>query len=758
MNTKPLLIIACLVVNLVLAVAAPASSPEYVGVENCKSCHESQYEEWKGSQHEQAMMHASDTAVRGDFNNAKVTFKNQQYRFFRKGKEFWVSIPEPDGKLNDYKISYTFGIEPLQQYLVEFNDGRVQAIPHAWDSRSKSEGGQRWYYQLPDHSEPHHEFYWKNVGQNWNYMCSDCHSTGVKRNFDLKTNTFNTTFEEINVACEACHGPASEHIAWSALDGDKSSIPDMGFDRTLRPAVTRWEAREGSHSIFPAESQHTDQVLVCAQCHSRHVQLNDDDSAHLKNFGDRYRLTLIGDLYHPDGQVNDEDYVYGSYLQSKMEDNKVVCTNCHNPHTGKTIMPVESVCLQCHMPNAYATPEHHHHQVGTEGAQCVSCHMPESRYMGVDDRREHLWHVPRPDQSEALGTPNVCTGCHEDKNNQWAVKETQKWGVKYIAPSEEKSFATAFAMAIGDPAAGAPLSHIAQDINQPDIIRASALERLAEIADGNTLIASARGTKSDNEYIRMGSARAAANLPAAERWRIVSPLLEDEVLAVRNDAVAALTPLWQNLSTEQRKQLEKPLAEYHKVQNFNADRAYAHVNIGNVAVHKGDLAAAKAAYQQGIRVEPTFDMAHVYLAEVYRMRGEDALAIEALNNGEKFNPDNGVFAYQLGLGEIRAKRYDNAVTFFQKATHINPDNARYHYLLGLSLERGSPALATQSLAKAYHLSGNPEYLYASCELSLRHNLDNAQTCISELKTLVPANVIEQLLNRHQQKPNQEMEQ
>ncbi|GAM64221.1 probable deca-heme c-type cytochrome [Vibrio ishigakensis] len=135
--------------------------------------------------------------------------------------------------------------------------------------------------------------------------------------------------------------------------------------------------------------------------------------------------------------------MYGSYLQSKMAEKGVSCTNCHDPHTSKLAIPQEAVCAQCHIPTEFSPEIHTFHKADSEASQCVTCHMPETTYMQVDPRRDHSWQIPRPDLSEHLGTPNVCTDCHTDQTNQWAAQQVRAWfpdSPRY----KERHFAIAF--------------------------------------------------------------------------------------------------------------------------------------------------------------------------------------------------------------------------------------------------------------------------------------------------------------------------
>ncbi|WNC74155.1 multiheme c-type cytochrome [Thalassotalea psychrophila] len=737
-------LLTLIIINLVLLIlSCKVIAAEYVGTEQCTDCHNEQAKAWQGSHHDMAMRHAKPDSVLGDFNNVSLEFRGKTNRFYMKQDQYWVNIEGPDGKFHDYQIKYTFAYEPLQQYMVEFSDGRVQLIPFAWDSRTKDNGGQRWFDLYPQFTQNHQEYFWTNNGQNWNYMCADCHSTDVKKNFDVKTNTYKTSFKEINVGCEACHGPASEHLTWT--DSADKKVKFSGFKRNITKSVSNWVLEQGKTTLTPEKIEHSEQTLVCAQCHSRHVQISDKDHVKSKEFGDRYLLSLLEpNLYYPDGQIYDEDFVYGSFLQSKMSKNGVVCSNCHDPHSAKLTIAKESVCLQCHLPKTYASEQHHHHKDDSAGAQCVSCHMPETTYMQVDDRADHAWHIPRPDIAEALGTPDTCLSCHTDKTSQWSKGNTEKWYPDSTITSE-RHFAPVFAGADRNMASMAtPLSQIAQNTHYSDIVRASALARMQPFADTNTLIAIARGAKSPDSTIRVGAIRGAIGIRGAERWRVVAPLLADKVLSVRTEAALALIPLWSELSAANKEHLTPALNEYIDVQNFNSDRGYAHTNKGNVYTHQALYNKAESAYKEGIRIEPIFANAYINLADLFRRQNQDGKAISVLEQGMRAIPDNGNFAYSIGLAHIRKKQTPQAIERFKQAIEIEPENENFHYVYGLSVESTSKAKAQQALQKAYEIGGNPQYLYGLCDMLIRHKAFQAKHCLSELATVAPKNVVDQL--------------
>ena len=769
-------------INVTANVLSNISS--YVGSNQCQNCHLKEFTAWKGSHHDMAMKHASVESILGDFNDAKLVENNQINHFFKinevantdhKNTEYWVNIKGEDGKFHDYQIKYTFGYQPLQQYMVEFEDGRVQLIPFAWDSRTKKDGGQRWFNLYPEMTKQHQEFFWTNTGQNWNYMCADCHSTNIEKNFDVQTNSYNTTYSEINVACESCHGGASKHLSWTKNKNVHSneSSENKGFDRDLTKSVKLWQTNNNKTTLAPTKIDHSQQVLTCAQCHSRrsqisnnsHVSSSDNRDSNSQSggktnaFGERYLLDLItNENYYPDGQVYNENFVYGSFLQSKMYQKGVVCSDCHDPHSAKLKQPVETLCLQCHQGDVYTQKSHHQHNENSSGAQCVNCHMPETTYMKIDARRDHGFHIPRPDLAMQIGTPDTCLSCHKNKDSDWSLAQVNNWFPKTehrIAKKQEKDYAQIFSATTQSlsnqqwQTVASELSRIAQTISYAPIIRASALSKMADTSNTNTVIAIARALKNSDEYIRLGAVlalqgRGAQALQLNDKWRLLAPLLTDKVLAIRTSAAFSLVSLWQQLTPVQQQQLNPALNEYISSQNFNNDRSFAHSNKAIVYAYQAKYTQAIAAFNQGIDIEPNFAQAYINLSQVYRQLDQQNKNINILIQGIKANPDNAQLPFELAMAYIRTKDKITATKYLTQATALAPQNSHYFYVLGLSLELQNKTKAYKALTKSYELSLNPQHLYALCEMQVRHKSFQANKCLNKLAKVAPANVIAQL--------------
>jgi cytochrome c553 len=445
---------------------AHAAAPGFVGAEACAVCHQAEFDSWKGSHHDLAMQHASEQSILGDFDGAEFTHHGVTSRFFRKDGKHYVTTDGADGKLQDFEIRFAFGVTPLQQYLVTFPDGRMQALSIAWDSRSKSDGGQRWFHLYPDEHISHDdELHWSGPQQNWNYMCADCHSTRLVKGYDAATDTFNTSWSEINVSCEACHGPGKQHADWATQpdaqrDQDKSrGLPfllDERDDISWRMDPATGTAVRSQPNSKPKE------IEVCATCHSRRGIIS-EGSVHEASFLDHYIPAFLTDgLYHTDGQIRDEVYVWGSFVQSKMHSAGVTCSDCHDPHGLQLKAPGNAVCNQCHLPSKYAVESHHHHAPDSAGAVCANCHMPQTTYMVVDPRRDHSIRIPRPDLSVEFDTPNACNTCHADRSANWASDKVKDW---YPAPKPgHQTWTRALTAArSGSPRAGTLLAGVVAD-------------------------------------------------------------------------------------------------------------------------------------------------------------------------------------------------------------------------------------------------------------------------------------------------------
>ena len=674
---------------------SPTSPATYVGAKSCSQCHAVEFKAWQGSHHDLAMQVASEQTVLGNFANATFKSGNQTSTFFRRDAGYFINTEGPDGKLADYEIKYTFGVTPLQQYLVEFPDGRLQALSISWDSRPVEQGGQRWFHLYPGqkitHTDPLH---WTKPSQNWNFMCAECHSTDLRRNYDVAQDQFATTWSDINVACEACHGPASKHLAWAAA-GKRESDATRGLVARFEPRAA-WmpdPATGNAKRATPRQSQ--TELETCALCHARRAQLME---GHVpgKPLADTHLPALLtAGLYHADGQMQDEVYNYGSFLQSRMHSQGVSCSDCHEPHSLKLRAEGSAVCAQCHAPATYAAVTHHRHATGSAGAECAACHMPVRTYMVVDRRHDHSFRIPRPDLSVTLGTPNACTDCHADKAPAWAAAAISGW----FGP-ERKGFQTfgpalqaARTMQLTAPRL---LTDIASDPVQPAIARATALAELAPWLTEERFSTLNRGLDDPDPLVRIGALAGLEGMPVEQRWAAAGPLLKDPVRGVRMAVVSFLLAVPSaQLQEPQRQVLDKGIEEYLAVQKTNADRAEARANVSLIWQYRGDAVRAESELREALRLDPAFTPARVNLADLYRALGREADGERVLRDGLAASPKEASLHHALGLSLVRAQRLPDALKSLRRAAGLAPDSVRYAYVYAIALN--SAGRATDAL-------------------------------------------------------------
>ncbi|MEW6368401.1 MAG: tetratricopeptide repeat protein [Acidobacteriota bacterium] len=683
-----------------------AVRPSFVGTAACKECHAVAYEKWRSSDHAWAMARATPETVLGDFDDAVFTHRGVTSRFYRGGGRYYVFTEGPGGKMGEFEITYTFGVRPLQQYLVHFPGGRLQALSIAWDSVQR-----RWFHLQEEQDVPASDWlHWTRNGQNWNGMCAECHSTNLRKNYDPKTDTYATTWTDINVGCEACHGPGSQHVAWAKMQ-----------------PMARPELADGGLLIRTRDITSERLVELCAPCHSRHAELGDYDHTGRQLMDQMLPTLLVEGLYFPDGQQLDEVYTYASFLQSKMYARGVRCSNCHDSHSAKLLpFPGNELCLQCHQREIFDTPGHHFHKQvvdgrASPGASCVKCHMPERPYMVIDWRADHSFRVPRPDLTAEISVPNACgqTGCHADKPVAWAVDAFRKW----YGIARKPHFANTFAAARGgEPRAEADLRRLADNPLQPGVVRATALDLLSRYPGQSTTDSLRNALAADDPLLRDLAVSRLVLPDARERAATLAPLLCDPVRAVRIHAASALagTPR-ELLKPYQREAFDRALGEYREAMSYSLDFASSGYNLGNLEASLGHAAEAERYFRLALSVDELFFPAKVNLSVLLAEQGRAAEAERLLRDVVAAYPGNAEAAYSLGLLLGEAGRNNEAAEWLARAAAGWPRHARVRYNLGLVLARlGRIEEARTTLREALPLApADYDALFALADLELR---------------------------------------
>jgi predicted CXXCH cytochrome family protein len=538
------------------------------------------------SDHYKSMQIASPDSMLGDFSDITVVFHGIESRFFSTGDEYFVDTLGDDGEPQTFPIKYTFGYSPLQQYLVELNNGHVQALNLAWDSRSQDEGGQRWFHLQPDEDiTPEHPFFWSNHFQNWNSRCAECHSTDLQRNYDPVSLSYDTQWSEINVACEACHGPASDHVSMAQSGFFTGSL--MGFEKNL--SDNSQFVFEGDAVIAGnANTTSVEQLNTCAVCHSRRGIVGRYEAQ--KDYHEQFQLSQLNQgLYFADGQIDDEVFVFGSFLQSKMYAAGVTCTDCHNPHSTQLKATGNALCQQCHRSDSYQTTEHHRHNLASAGAQCVSCHMPQRTYMQVDARRDHGFSIPRPALANKVGAPNACANCHEN----WEPSQVVANYIDLFGRESTSAWADANHEARNLNILALPnILAIADDTSVAPIRRASLLLQAASYPARITLESIQKNLRDSEPLVRRAAVDATAFLPPEGRLQILNSLIDDPVKSVRMAVASQLAASFAIASESDRPRILRIFEEYEQSLLLNQDTPGTQMNLAIFFYQRGDRTRA----------------------------------------------------------------------------------------------------------------------------------------------------------------------
>ena len=710
-------------------------------------CHQKEADAWKGSHHDLAMQVVSEETVLGDFNGTSLTHFGVTTRFSRRDGRFLVNTEGPDGKMEDFEIKYVFGVEPLQQYLVEFPGGRLQSLTVAWATEE-----QRWFHLYPDEKiEAGDPLHWTGRYQNWNLMCAECHTTDYQKGYDLETDSYSSSWAELNVSCQACHGPGEEHVKWARQEPEPPP-PDQSYGLKVNFKLNKFDARY--------------EVDSCAPCHSRRSRFS-ERYPHYGAFGDHFRPQALGEgLYFPDGQIQEEVYVYGSFLQSRMSHQGVLCTDCHDAHSLDLKRERNQVCTHCHKQEKpdrefttlkladYDSPLHHFHPEKTSsesdnatetqqrrgtGRECVSCHMLERTYMVVDPRHDHSFRVPRPDLSIKLGVPNACTHCHSDQTDEWAVGWIDSW----YGPQRRRDphYGEAIQAGMdGAPGSAEQLVGLIGDPEQPAIVRATALDLLRGYGQSG-LEVRLGALQDESPMVRAFAARGLEFLDPQLKLDNLSSTLSDPVRMVRMEAARVLATSPPELFGDQQgRSFRSALNEFSAAQNWLSDMPASHFNMAFLEAARGDLKAAEESYRLTLRMDPTFLPAYMNLANLLNQQGRNTESEHVFRDLVALAPEEGEAHYSLGLLMAEMEQLEKARDSLATAVRLLPNRPRVRYNYALTLQHlGLRTEAETALREAHELSPREaDIVYALAVFNVQEERwDQALFFARKLQDLVP---------------------
>ena len=695
-----------------------AAFAQYGGVESCKDCHADQYNLWRHSSHGLAERPVEPALDRVAFDPARSFQHGTQTTSVR-----WtngvaqVTCIGLSGKPEAHTVARVIGNYPLRQFLVPFPGGRLQTLEASYDPRSN-----QWFNVYGNEDRQPGEWgHWTGRGMNWNSMCAGCHNTRVRKNYDAASDTYHTAMAEPTVSCEACHGPLLAHNNWQR---------QFGHSGRKDPTLPKWPRARV--------------VDYCGFCHARRGDLTGDFKPG-DDFLDHMHLTIVdgSDAYYPDGQVHQEDYEYAAFLGSRMHFRGVYCLDCHDPHSAKTRLPGNWLCMRCHNGTYTNAPliepvSHSHHKVFdystsgvltntdltaykarelTEtGGECVNCHMPQTVYMQRHWRHDHGFTIPDPLLTQQAGIPNACNRCHQDKDSDWALKYCDQWyGPKMDRPSRQRTQVIAAARKGQAVARGGLLGLLAtNEIPYWRAVAAGLLESWAgepPVREGLL-----QGLSDTNALVRAECANALGPLLSAGVPDVVAALRRSLDDPVRDVRVAAAWALRASLDCSSRAGVELLYSLA-----LNADQPAGQAQQGAFALARGDAAQAVRHYQKAVEWDPnSAGIRHDY-AVVLSSLHRPQEAVEQLQAACRLEPRNAEFRYKLALGWNELGQTDKTIENLQAAVRLDPSHARAWYDLGLAFNSaGRTEEALQALTRSESAdASDPRIPYARATILAR---------------------------------------
>lgn len=658
----------------------------------CLECHREAHESWSGSHHALAHRNTGTPMDAEAFAGHTATHGEASWHFTGGAGKPAIAWQDPRAEgaapIEEHP-PMAIGHTPLVQYLLAAGDGRYQVPDMAWDPAEKE-----WFSIYGDEARAPDEWgHWSNRGMNWNSQCAYCHFTGLEKNYDPATDTYETAWVEQGVGCAQCHG-----------ESPHSSDPaGCLVDRSKKFTKQQW-----------TES--------CATCHARREEF-DEKFAPGRSFHDHYSLALPDQpgLWYPDGQQLDEVYKFTSLLLSRMGHQGIGCTDCHDSHAaepkfGDATLRANTLCMSCHAGGTEGATvidvaSHTRHPAGTAGSSCVDCHMPKRSYMGRDPRSDHRFPRPDPLLTKELGTPNACNDCHADQGLDWQIEKTHEWyGADMNATGRKRTRAI---HAANERRPGAlDLLLAAFDGEEIDAWQATLL-RLMEPWAGDSRVA-----RATNVTLHEGGplARTAAALLIARRGEtgaLLEKALIDPLKAVRAEAA------WGAL---ERLPADHPaIKEITAIARHQSDQPAGAMRMARLAIARNQLDEAESWMTKAAEWDKTSPVPRRDLAVFLSGLGRSEEALEWMEKAAGRAPENAEIQYLYGLALFEAGRPEEAEKRFLQATRIAPRYARAWYNLGLlyaGQERIEEAIQALRAAEAAAPT-DPDAPYARATLHYR---------------------------------------
>jgi predicted CXXCH cytochrome family protein len=656
--------------------APPPDQNAYLGSAACQRCHEPEHESWRRTLHTQMTKPIAEAHIVGDFRpGTKLQQNGRAYTMATHDGRYFVTVAQGSRKPETFEVNYTLGARRFQGYLSKLPDGRIYVLPVFWHNETKR--WIDWKEITPIPEDPDHD-----LRQIWNVTCVNCHATNLVKNFTPSTNTYATTWTEMGIGCEACHGPGAAHV---------SLMTEWERDPSTRTANT-------DIRIFSAARATPRQNFdTCGYCHG-----NKNNMFFGFTPGDRYEDFALpflisqpipandpqGDFW-PDGRPSRFNRPQALTLSGCFQKGDATCTSCHkihgatNDHALK--VPVEApggghtrasdtLCTQCHsdgtdraggsggsvpptlIPDLSA---HTHHAPDSAGSRCVECHMSDVNWRLLTRRRDHTFQPPVPEMTSRFGVPNACTTCHEGKSPEWAASQMDRW---YGNGDRRRAVVTMaetmYRAGAGDSRVLPDVVNLALDRSHGTLVRASAAEFAgqlivkagtpggpgggADVAHGFSpaIVNGLMGAAADPEaMVRITAVRALALTGDRRAAPALAAHLADASRLVRVSAAEGLMSLGvTQLDGMQGEALQRAQEEWAaSLRTFN-DVAADQTTLGWLDAVRGRTALAEDELRAAIALDATDPKPNVFLGILYARAGRNDEALRYLTIAKRIDP------------------------------------------------------------------------------------------------------------------------
>jgi tetratricopeptide (TPR) repeat protein len=675
----------------------------YAGSRSCMECHEKFYQLWSSSFHGLAMQ--PYTAA---FSKAKLTpqaneiaIGKYRYRAEISGSEGWVIEKGPDGE-KKYAIEQVVGGKYVYYFLTTLERGKLQTLPVSYDV-----GKKEWFdtaasgiRHFPD-APPDSPVFWKEQAYTFNTACFGCHVSQMKTNYDLKTDSYKTTWKEPGINCETCHGPSEEHNrVMEALPAGGEVPPGM-------------DMKIISVKKFTVQ-QHNDS---CGSCHAKAVVLTNNFKP-TERFFDHFDLATLEDPdFYPDGRDLGENYTHTSWLMSPcVQSGKLSCVHCHTSsgrYRFKAEDKANNACLPCHKERVENAEAHTNHPPGTPASKCIACHMPKTEFARMK-RSDHSLLPPTPAVTLAYKSPNACNVCHTNEDAKWADENVRSWRKRdYQAPVLYRTGLIDAARKRDWSRLTEMLQYLEKKQKGDEVVATSLIRLLRSCDDPRKNPVMLKMLQDRSPLVRSAAAETLALYPTRGNLQALVKATGDEYRLVRIRAAAGLTSrTGLVLNEDDKKNIEKATREYLQSIKIPADHWASYYNEGNYYVDMGNYRQAITSYETSIRLEPRSVMSHVNMSITYARLGENKKVESSLNEALKIAPDNAAANLYMGLLKAELGDRKEAERYLRQAWKADPKMGQAAYNLCVILSSRNMEEAIGWCRKATDASpSNPKFAY-----------------------------------------------